>query len=567
MSRERSPFRLRTVDMVWIVALGLAQVVTLVGFLLLLLLVVNSLTPTAVGAAADAAWRRSLEELAAMAGLAAVYGWLRAIEFSRAERAGYEVVRRLRMSMYGHLQGMTPRQLQNRSRGGLLLRFIGDLSMLRTYLSRGLLGGFVALVVLVGTLAVLTVLNVWIGLSIVAVLCSGAALSLGQGRRMRSATRTMRRRRSLVTSNLDEQVHALAVVQVHGRYAGEHARLSRQNDALTRALCRVAVLRGRMRGVSGGTGLMAGVVVLAVGMVEIRRGAASVGLVVASLTATRQLTGPVRTLGLAHDYWHRSQVSRQKLRDFLQSSSRAVHDAPQRLRVSRGRIELHGVSVAGAIHDVSATVERGQLVAITGPSGSGKSTLLHLVARLADPDTGYLAIDGQRLDSVTLRSISRQMGVVGPDLPLVRGTVRRNVTYRRPGAPAEEVQRVLDATGLSATLADLPAGLDTWITEGGRNLSAGQRQQIALARALIGNPTILLLDEPGSTLDAAERDQLRGVVSRHRGTTLLVTDDEDELSAADVVWVMKAGRLVDVMTGLSYADGSWTRARTKSQAS
>jgi ABC-type multidrug transport system fused ATPase/permease subunit len=365
----------------------------------------------------------------------------------------------------------------------------------------------------------------------------------------------------LVTSNLDEQVGALAVVQVNGRYSGEYARLAKQNDALTRALCRVAVLRGRMRGISGGTGLMAGVVVIAVGMVEIRRGAASVGLVVASLTATRQLTGPVRTLGLAHDYWHRSQVSRQKLRDYLASSSRPVHEAPARLRVSRGRIELHGVSVAGAVTDVTAVVERGQLVAITGPSGAGKSTLLHLVARLADPDDGFLVIDGQRLDEVSLRSVARQMGVVGPDLPLMRGSVRRNVTYRRPDASPDEVQRVLDVTGLSGTLAELPAGIDTWVTEGGRNLSAGQRQQVALARALVGNPTILLLDEPAAQLDAADREDLRHVVSRHRGTTLLVTHDEDELAAADVVWVMESGRLVHVTTGLEYADGSWSRRR------
>jgi ABC-type multidrug transport system fused ATPase/permease subunit len=562
MKREDSRFRLRTGDIVRIVLLGLGEVVTLVGFLLLLLLVVDSLTLKGVGADADAQLRRSMLELLAMAGLALLHGWLRAVEFSLAERAGYEVVRGLRMQMYGHLQGMAPRQLQRRSRGGLLLRFIGDLSMLRTYLSRGLLGGLVALIVLIGTLAVLLVLNPWIGGSIVAVLCAGAATSLGQGRRMRSATRVMRRRRSLVTSNIDEQVGALPVVQVYGRYGGEYSRLSRQNDSLTRALCRVAALRGRLRGISAATGLLSSVAVLAVGTLEVRRGGASIGLVVASLTATRQLTGPVRTLGLAHDYWHRSQVSRQKLVDFLNSSTRDIDEPAQPLKVSRGRVELRAVSVAGALEHVSAVADRGQLVAITGPSGAGKSTVLDLVARLAEPDEGDVLIDDQPLSTTSIRSSSRRVGVVGPDFPLMRGSLLRNVTYRWPQAPADEVVRVMELTGLTEMIKRLPQGLDTWVTEGGRNLSAGQRQRIALARALVGNPTILLLDEPTAWLDPAEREVFQQIIARHRGTILLVTQDPWELSLADQVWVMDGGRLVEAMSGEDYTDRSWALSRT-----
>jgi ABC-type multidrug transport system fused ATPase/permease subunit len=550
-------FGLRSSDIIRIVLLGFGQVFSLVGFLLLLQYVVNSLTPTTVGAAAVEAWHRSLLALGCMAVLAVLSGWLRAREFSVAERAGYEVVRRLRMEMYAHVQGMTPRQVQGRSRGGLLLRFIGDLSMLRTYLSRGLLGGLVAVIVLVGTLTVLMVLNFWIGMAILVVLCGGVALSVTQGKTMRSATRTMRRRRSLVTSNIDEQLNALAVVQVNGRYHGEYERLGRQNDSLFRSLCRVAVLRGRLRGISDATGLLTGVAVLAIGMVEVRRGAASVGLVVASLTATRQLAGPVRALGLAHDYWHRSQVSRQKLSDFLSSSSRDLDAPATPLRANRGQIELRDVSVTGALDHICATVERGQLVGVTGPSGAGKSTLLGLVARLVEPDDGEIVVDGQPLSDTSLRSASRQIGMAGPDLPLMRGSILRNVTYRYRGADEQEVERVLALTGLSTMLDSLGSGTDAWVTEGGRNLSAGQRQRLILARALMGNPTILLLDEPAGQLGPAEREEFRQIVARHRGTTLLVSHDVTELALADQVWVMEQGRLVEVTSGADYADRAW----------
>jgi ABC-type multidrug transport system fused ATPase/permease subunit len=144
----------------------------------------------------------------------------------------------------------------------------------------------------------------------------------------------------------------------------------------------------------------------------------------------------------------------------------------------------------------------------------------------------------------------------------MRGSLLRNVTYRWPQAPADEVVRVMELTGLTEMIKRLPQGLDTWVTEGGRNLSAGQRQRIALARALVGNPTILLLDEPTVWLDPAEREVFQQIIARHRGTILLVTQDPWELSLADQVWVMDGGRLVEAMSGEDYTDRSWALSRT-----
>lgn len=141
MTRPNDPFRLRRRDVAKVVLLGLGQVAALVAFLLLTRAVINALTPTTVGAEAIATRNRAFLELGALAVVAALLGWLRAAQFSVSEKVGYNVVRDLRMSMYDHLQGMTPQQLQHRARGGLLLRFVGDLSMLRMWLSRDSSGG------------------------------------------------------------------------------------------------------------------------------------------------------------------------------------------------------------------------------------------------------------------------------------------------------------------------------------------------------------------------------------------------------------------------------------------
>ena len=407
-------------------------------------------------------------------------------------------------------------------------------------------------------MTVLVVLNYRIGLALIAVLAVAAAVSLASGGSVRRATRTMRRRRSLLTSTLDEQLNTLAVAQVFGRSGGEYCRLERQNDSLNRSLLRVAELRGRLRGIASATALLSVVAVLAVGLVEVRRGTATTGLVVAAIMTSRLLTTPVRTLGLAHDYWHRSQVSRRKVLDFLRSSSRDLNPPDLlRLWVRKGRIEFRDVSVPGALEAVTVTAQAGQLIAVTGPSGAGKSTLIGLLARLVEPSAGEILVDGQNLAGTTPKSTFRQIGMISPDLPLLRGTVRRNLTYRLPDVNHDELSRVVFATGLNGLLAELPEGIRTWVVEGGRNLSVGQRQRIALGRAMLGNPPILLLDEPTANLDPAAKDDFRRMLVRHQGTALLVTNDPRELSLADQVWVLERGRVAETLSGEEYRDQMW----------
>lgn len=560
------PFRLRRRDVATVIALGLGQAAALVAFSLLLIVVVQTIGGETLGPVADAAWRTTLLQIAALAGVVTLYGLLRGWEFTLAEKIGYDLVRRLRMRMYAHLQGMTPLQVQGRSRGGLLLRFIGDLSMLRTWLSRGLLAGAVAVIVLVPTLVTLSVLNYRIGLTLVAVLAAGAAVSLASGRAVRRSTQTMRRRRSLLISNLDEQLHSLSVVQVFGRSGGEYTRLSRQNESLNRSLYRVAELRGRLRAISSAVALLSVVAVLFVGLIEVRRGTATTGLVVAALLMSRLLTTPVRTLGLAHDYWHRAQISQKKVQEFLRSSSRPL-DPPEleKLRVRKGGIEFRDVTVPGALTGVTLTAEPGQLIAVTGANGAGKSTLLKLVARLVEPSGGEIHVDGQDLLTTTPRSTFRKIGMVSPDLPLMRGTVRRNLTYSRPDADAEELARVIYAAGLDGLLAQLPDGLATWVVEDGRNLSVGQRQRIALGRALLGNPPILLLDEPTANLDPEARASFRDIVARHHGTVLLATNDPDEVALADQVWYLDGGRVGQAQSGEEYRDQLWLQSQERTR--
>jgi ATP-binding cassette, subfamily B, bacterial len=544
MAERGGPFDLPRGPLVAIVCLGVLQAVGLAGLVLLLRTVIDALVLTPGQLATI------YPLIGALAVVALLYAGLRTAEFTLAERLGFNVVRRLRMRMYAHLSGMSVRQLQGRSRGALLLRFTGDLTMFRTWISRGLARGIVATFVLLASSALVAYLSLLMAGVLVGVLLGAAAMSLSVGRRLRRLTRWVRRKRSLLTSNVDEQLAALATVQGFGRIRGETKRLSRQNDSMTVTLIREARVRGVLRGIAAGSTWLALVAVLAVGASEVAVGSMTVGGVVAAMVVVLQMSLSMRQLSLAHDYWQRAQVSRGKLLQFLASSTRPLEEPGQaKLRVRKGRIEISGAHIEGALRGVDAVAEAGQLVALLGPTGAGKSTLLAAIARLAELDSGAIFIDGQDVSMHTLSSMPRQIGLVSPELPLVRGSIRRNLTYRKQSVSDDELTRQVLAWRLDEMLADQPAGLDSWLTEGGGNLSVGQRQRLSLARAWFGNPVILLLDEPSAGLDAESRELFHGLLRRHAGTVLMVTHDEAEAALADAVWELHQGRVVAIRSG------------------
>lgn len=489
--------------------------------------------------------------LLAVVGL--VHASLKSLEFSIPENVGFRIVRVLRLRLYRHMAAMAPRQIQHRSRGSLILRLTGDLTMLRTWLSRGLCRGAIATLALVAAMAVVAWYSAAMALVIAGWFAFGTSASIFVGRSMQRLTARVRRRRSLLTSNVDEQVSALSVVQLFGRQRGEENRFDRQNVMMTEALYDEAVYRGVLRGISSATGWMALASAFAVGAREMSLGAVDVSGILVAVLATRMMQAHVRTLSLSHDYWRRAEISRRKVEDFLNSRSRLGDGRiRERFTQNRARIEFEDVFVRGSLDGVTADIAAGQHIALVGRSGSGKTSLLLAVANMVDCDEGRVRIGGQLAEICEPSSLWRKMGMVGPDLPLMRGTLRRNLTYRKPGVSEEELQDHIARCHLEELIADLPGGLDFWVTEGGLNLPAGVRQRIAIARALLGNPPILLLDRMTAGLDAAARADVRAMIGRYSATILSITEDADEIALADEVWTMDHGKLVSRTPSAAY---------------
>lgn len=545
--RTTRSFTITRRDVVKLVIIGLVQGSGVVAFVVLIREAVARLGGPAVQSG-------DLTPIVALlVAVSLVLAVARGAEFTVAETAGYHAVGRIRVDLHHHLTSMSPRAVQRSSQGALVLRFTGDLSSLRTWLSRGLARGIVNALTVTGGVLVLFLTNVLTAVAVVGVLLVASALSLAASDRVRRATRAVRWRRSLLASNIMEQIRSLAVVQVFGRTAGERARLAAQSEDLVFADIRMVATRGWLRAISSGAGSLAVCAVVMVGAYAIPRKQASIADIAAAITAVRFLSGPIRILGRVNEYWPAAQVSRRKLNDFFNRKIQP-EDGPDlvALRPRAGRVEFRNVSVAGALDNFSLTVEGGEILAITGPNGAGKSTLLSLLARFIEPDSGEIVIDDQLLSECTRRSTYRALGIVSPDLPLMRGTIRRNLSYRYRGATDEQLERVVMSCRIDEVFDELPGGLSAWLTEGATNLSVGQRQRIALGRAIFGNPRLLLLDEPTGNLDAATMELFRRVVAHYRGTVLLVTHDPAEIAIADHVCVMVNGSMQEYMSSEEY---------------
>ncbi len=469
--------------------------------------------------------------------------WLRARERIDAEQLGQGYVHAVRLQLFDHLVAMSPRTVGGRSTGSTALRFVGDLSAVRRWISLGLARLAVAVTMIVATLTALWSIEPLLALVTAgsAAVAGGGAVLVGPG--LRSADREARRRRSGLAGRITELIGSVGVVQANGAVPRERRRVVRRSKAVRDAMVGRARHLGRLGALAEGSGSFA------IGALLI--GALVAGLdgpaVAAGMTVLGTLVPHLRGLARVQEYRQGALVAGDAIERFLARPTRSASVGDHRaLPPGAGRLDLVGLGHGAALVDVTASAEPGTTVAIVGPNGAGKSTLFALVAGLLDPDTGRVALDG--VDPATFHpsDLRRAVGLAGPDFPLLRGSIRRNLTYRVPDAGDDEVAEVIDRCGLDELVAGLPDGLETRIAEGGANLSAGQRQRLLLARAVLGHPRLLLLDEADANLDHRTTQVVERLVAERTGTTLLISHDPRRLTVADQVWSLDRGRLVEV---------------------
>lgn len=299
-----------------------------------------------------------------------------------------------------------------------------------------------------------------------------------------------------------------------------------------------------MRIVNDGATALSIAAILSLGSLEVFYNLTSSGNVVAAMAVVGFLSSAFSDLGRTHEYLQAYNVSTRKILEFMETKPlRGRSSTLPSLQVTNGEIELQQVNVRGVLRNVSGTVPGGTRVAVMGGNGAGKSTLLQVIARLVDPDGGRVLIDGQDIRRCNLASVRQAIGIVSPDLPLLKGSVRYNLLYRKPDVAEDELELIKALCGIDELLAQLPGKENFRVMEGGKNLSIGQRHKLALARALIGQPSILIVDEIDANLDQQAVEVFERVIKEFPGTVLMVSRFEQRLALAGECWYLEQGRL------------------------
>ena len=465
------------------------------------------------------------------------------------KRVGYD----LRHMLYHHIQRLSLAFYESRRTGDMVVRLTSDIDAAEDFITNAVLGILLDLLTIVGMIVVMIAID-WqfsiIALSVAPVLF---VLVYHYTRRIKTATRAVKQKESELASVVQESIASARIVKTFAREEFEEKRLDRQSQESVAVTLRARSIKAILAPLVDVIVAVGTCLVLWFGARLVLDSRLTAGALLVFLLYLAKMYKPMKDLSKMTDTLSKAAIAFERVGEIMAVEG-VVRDLPGALPAPKfaGRIAFKHVRFGYApdrlvLKDIDLTIESGQRAALVGLTGSGKSTLLGLLPRLHDVVGGEVHIDDRDIRSYTLQSLREQVSVVLQEAVLFRATIAENIAYGRHGATDSDIRQAAKLAHVDEFVSLLPHGYDTVVGERGETLSGGQRQRITIARAIVRDAPILLLDEPSASLDPESEALIFAGLARlmHDRTSLTIAHRLATVRRADIIFVLHDGAIVE----------------------
>ncbi len=467
---------------------------------------------------------------------------------------GQRVLANLRRDLFVHLQRLSLSYYDTHIVGVTVSRVMNDVAVINELLSQGVITLIGDALTLVGIIVIMLAMSPRLALLTFAVLPLMVLVTLWFSRRAQSAYRETRTRVARVVGDLAEGIAGVRVIQAFGQEDSTQQRFSQVNEANRDANISAMSLSFIFLPAIEFLGMLATAIVLWFGGRAVGQGEVSLGVLVAFLSYVTRFFQPVQELSRLYTTMQSAMAGGEQVLALLDTPPQ-VEDLPdaQEMPPLAGQISLQQISfryrpeLADVLHEVELKIEPGQTVALVGPTGAGKTSICNLIARFYDVSEGVVLIDGLDVRTVTQQSLHRQIGLVPQDSFLFSGTIAENIRFGRPQATDEQVEHAARLANAHDFIQARPEGYQTRLLEGAANLSVGQRQLVCIARAILTDPRILILDEATANVDSLTESLIQEALQNllHGRTALVIAHRLSTIRSADLICVVQDGQIVE----------------------
>ena len=470
-----------------------------------------------------------------------------------SEVVSQKVSYNIRNALYDRLQRLSFQFHDQNQTGQLMSRATVDVEATRMFFSMGLLGIIQVLLMFLGVAFMILSINWQLGLVVLAFTIPVAMLAMNFGRRIRPIWLKVQQMLGFMGTTLEESLAGVSVVKAFSQQKEETRKFSVQAETLyNEQMSAVRLMAINMPTMVLLVGIPV-VFILWYGGSQVINGVMTVGEVTQFILYLGLLMMPVRQLGMMVNLYSRTVSAGQRIVEILDTESEVLEN-PEAIDLgsAKGQVSFQNVSfsydkISPALKDVSFDVQPGQLVALLGGSGSGKSTVANLLARFYDVSEGKITLDGIDIRNITLPSLRRNVVTAQQDVFLFSSTIKENIAYGALEADLDQIIEVSKAAQLHDFVQALPEGYDTWVGERGDTLSGGEKQRLSIARTLLVNPSVLILDDSTASVDSETEKLIRLALDEliKGRTTFIITHRVALIKNADLILMFQEGELVE----------------------